>query len=209
MFTYDNDKSVHRLNLLQDFYGTADPTCTDYDVWAKMKSLASDVKRMTPKAVWVKGHQDDSIADEQLSFEAKENIAMDKKCEEMRESDSPTPPFPYFSIKKAKVIVSSTPITQQLQEYLHVYTTGPALISVVRQTGQMHNSRWSIGQHLINTSSNSQAQRRQLSSRCSMAGSLLRSKITSSNPRTRPMTQELHPLVDHSIAMKMIRNGTS
>ncbi|GFH50562.1 hypothetical protein CTEN210_07038 [Chaetoceros tenuissimus] len=126
-FTYDNEESVRRLNLLKDFYSSADPLATDYDVWAEMKNVHAELPNALAKAAWVKGHQDDVTEETELSFEAKENIAMDRKCEEMRESTNPIPPFPYFSSEAAQVVKEGTPITQQLKEFLHVETTGPAL----------------------------------------------------------------------------------
>ncbi|GFH50505.1 hypothetical protein CTEN210_06981 [Chaetoceros tenuissimus] len=122
-----HEESVRRLNTLSNFYGTADPMATDYDIWAEMKAVTTDLPKLSAKATWVKGHQDDSTAYEDLLFEARENIAMDKKCEEMRQSDEQTPPIPYFSSERAQVLVGGTPITQQLRYYIHIYTEGSPL----------------------------------------------------------------------------------
>lgn len=84
-------------------------------------------KQAQAKATWVKGHQDDTLAYDDLPIGARENIDMDKKCEMMQISEEPTPPNPYFSSEKAQVVVSGTPITQQLREYLHDTTAGSAL----------------------------------------------------------------------------------
>lgn len=79
-FTYDNEESMRRINLLQHFCSSTDPLATDYDVWAEMKNVHTDFQNVVAMAEWVKGHQDDIVDETELSFEAKENIAMDHKC---------------------------------------------------------------------------------------------------------------------------------
>ena len=68
LFTYDNEESVRRLNTLDDFYSIADPLATDYDVWAEMESVRTDLPKATVAATWVKGHQDDKVEYVDLPF---------------------------------------------------------------------------------------------------------------------------------------------
>ena len=99
-----------------------------------MKSTKANLPKTTAMATWVKGvkgHQDDKVQYKDLPFEERENINMDMKCESMRTSGEPTPPIPYFSSEKVLIVIEGIPVTQQLQEYLHFTTAGPALCKYI------------------------------------------------------------------------------
>ena len=53
---FDNQKAIRRLNELDDFEHKANPTTTDYDVWAAMKE-ATESQPGTHIGKYVKGHQ--------------------------------------------------------------------------------------------------------------------------------------------------------
>lgn len=92
-----------------------------------MHSTKYDILKVTAVATWVKGHQVDQVQYEELPFEARENIDMDKKCELMRTSNDSTPPTPYFFIEKVQVVIDGIPVTQQIREYLRITTAEKAL----------------------------------------------------------------------------------
>ena len=167
-----------------------------------MKSFNADLPKTTAMATWVKGHQDNKVQYEDLPFKARENINMDRKCESMRISGEPTLPIPYFSSEKVQIAVKGIPVTQQIQEYLHVTTAGPALCKYIckkaswtRDTFDMVN--WpALELYLRNLP------------KCNMDGYLQQNRTTFSSPRQQLSTkqEQLRPAAP-SNATRLNTNG--
>lgn len=111
--------NVRLLNTLGEIYS--------YNVWAEIKSVKTDLPKITAAATWVKGHHNDKVEYVDLLLEARENIVMDRKCRRIRVINETNPPIPYFSCKKTQVVVDGFPVTQQILEFLNVTLAGPAL----------------------------------------------------------------------------------
>jgi len=125
-FYYDNCESLRRVDTLDEFEYFADPLATDFDIWAEIKRISGTMTIKT-ETHHVKAHQDRHKNYEDLPRDAQVNCDMDTTAEEMRESDSPTPPVPIFQSNKIAIKLGNIVVTDQINKRLRNHFTAPPL----------------------------------------------------------------------------------
>ena len=121
----DNSECVQKVNnALKVLRGTTRYMKADYDIESVLRQTVSTLKADI-KAQWIKGHQDENTAIEDLSHPAQMNVAADELaeyayevCVPSKEHHSPFPSTTISLIIANKRVTSH--MTQQIEDAIHV-----------------------------------------------------------------------------------------